>query len=89
MSVGPRPSKRTPCSITRRRMTFFWSDFHAAENSCPRRANASSPSVAASCAFASSFTAPNAFSRASRSGTIAASSLPANPSHRADQMSSP
>ena len=37
MSFGPRPSSRTPCSITRARMTFFCRSFHAGEiSACAR-----------------------------------------------------
>ncbi len=69
-------------------MTFFCSDFHAAENSCPR-VSKPSPSTPARWVFASSFTAANASSRAWRSGTIAASSLPAKFVHSSSQMSWP
>ena len=89
ISVALRPSSRTPCSTTRRRMTFFCRDFQAGPNSAARSANASSPNVAARWAFASSLTALNASSRAARSGTIAASSLPAKFAYSSSHRSSP
>ena len=75
MSLAPRPSSRTPSEITRARITFFSSDFHAGPNSLVRLANSSSPSVWARCAFASSLTADMLAWRSFRSGTSAASTL--------------
>ena len=70
MSVAERPSSRMPSSITRLRMTFFCSCFHAGPNS-PARAAASSPSTDARCSFASAFSASSFASRSALSGTMA------------------
>ena len=70
ISVGARPSSRMPSLITRARMTFFCTCFHAAPNSL-MRAELSSPSCAATCSLASAFSVSSFASRSALSGTIA------------------
>ena len=70
ISVGVRPSRRMPSSITRLRMTFFWTCFHAGPNSAMRE-GASSPSWVATCSLVSALRASSLASRSAFSGTMA------------------
>ena len=72
MSLGPRPSRRTPSAITRARMTFFCSCFHAGPNSLPRVSK--SAKLAAMCSLASALSVSSLASRSALSVTIDSSS---------------